>query len=59
MWSGTPTSWVDLHALLPPEYIHSEAQDIEVTDTDIWVVGQACTGMWKPHAVLWHKSLSQ
>jgi hypothetical protein len=59
IWSGTPGSWVDLNALLPTEYWDSEAQDIEVTDTDIWVVGQAHNTMWQSRAVLWHKSLAQ
>jgi hypothetical protein len=59
MWSGTPGSWVDLHAFLPTEYIDSEAQDIEVTDTDVWVVGYASNSMWQTRAVLWHKKLSE
>ena len=54
MWSGTRESWVDLHALLPADYLSSCANDIQVTDTDIWVVGEA-----DGRAVLWHKRLSQ
>lgn len=62
LWSGTPESWVDLHDLLPANYEVSEAWDIEVTETDIWVVGSAfdpnVPWPWT-HAVLWHKTLSE
>jgi hypothetical protein len=63
IWSGTAKSWVDLHTLLPAEYLISSAQDIEVTDADIWVVGSAeyddANFFKRSHAVLWHKRLSE
>jgi hypothetical protein len=63
IWSGTAGSWVDLHTLLPAEYVSSIAQDIEVTATDIWVVGSAEyydeSFQRRSHAVVWHKSLSE
>jgi hypothetical protein len=64
VWSGTPESWVDLHHFLPAGYEVSEAWDIEVTSTDIWVVGSASFATERPpgreaHAVLWHGRLSE
>ena len=61
VWSGTPESWIDLGALLHPYYWYSAAEDIEVTDTDVWVVGWACWWDldWVYYdAVMWHKKLS-
>ena len=59
MWSGTAESWVDLSTLLPADYTNSSAEDIEVTSTDIRVVGYAYNSTSRQtHAVLWHKKLS-
>ena len=42
LWNGTAASWVDLEGLLPPdEYCSSSASGIEVSGTDIWIVGTA------------------
>ena len=56
MWSGTAQSWVDLHALLPVGvYSSSEARDIEVSASEIWVVGKATrTSTGNDEAMLWH-----
>jgi hypothetical protein len=57
LWSGTAESCVDLSTLLPADYGDSGALDIEVTNTDIWVVGWAIPSPDPSTAVLWHKSI--
>ena len=60
MWSGTAESWVDLHASLSADYNWSYAHGIEVTDSDIWIVGSAqniAAGRYE--AVLWHNVIPE
>lgn len=55
LWSGTAQSWEDLHGFLGVDYRSSYAYGIEVTSSDIWVVGNALnltTG--QSEAVMWH-----
>ena len=50
MWAGTAESVVDLHQLLPEEYVESYAVDIDSVGN---IVGTGVTSAGDEHAVLW------
>ncbi len=54
MWSGTPESWVDLHAFLPQGYASSQAGSVHAQGSFAFIVGSALhTSSNTARAVLW------
>ena len=59
IWTGTADSWVDLSALLPANYVESEATDVWDDGNTVFVVGygyNALTGNYA--ALLWTRPVN-
>jgi YVTN family beta-propeller protein len=57
LWEGSADKYFDLHELLPPEYVSSFAQGIEVVDGHIYVVGSAYNyATRREEAIIWHRT---
>ncbi len=55
LWHGSADTYLDLHAFLPDRYDSSQAWDIDVIGSQIWVVGYAhnCAA-GRDEAVMWY-----
>lgn len=53
MWNGTAESIVDLHSLLPTDYIYSVANAVKTTTTQISIAGYAGKSPYDCRAIVW------
>ncbi|QEG35715.1 PEP-CTERM sorting domain-containing protein [Bythopirellula goksoeyrii] len=60
LWNGTSTSFFDLSTLLPPNYVSSVAEGVDVTPTGICIVGEALnSNTGQLEAVMWCQTIPE